>query len=176
MITIIKEWFFNCFVKISSIAYLQYLRRKHSGPSFFFLNIPILNITTLFQTWPGEWIHIILHLNSELLGNIFSCFRRTMEKEGRSTKFCLICNYVSRIIEPLTSRCAKFRFKPLATEILLTRLRMIVEAEKVNISQDGLDAIILTSEGDLRKAITTLQSCSRLGYTSSYTEFYFRTN
>lgn len=96
---------------------------------------------------------------------MFSCFRRTMEKEGRSTKFCLICNYVSRIIEPLTSRCAKFRFKPLATEILLTRLRMIVEAEKVNISQDGLDAIILTSEGDLRKAITTLQSCSRLGYT-----------
>ncbi|XP_023323635.1 replication factor C subunit 4 [Eurytemora carolleeae] len=105
---------------------------------------------------------IILDEADSMTKDAQSALRRTMEKEGRSTKFCLICNYVSRIIEPLTSRCAKFRFKPLATEILLTRLRMIVEAEKVNISQDGLDAIILTSEGDLRKAITTLQSCSRL--------------
>jgi len=91
-----------------------------------------------------------------------SALRRTMEKEGRSTKFCLICNYVSRIIEPITSRCAKFRFKPLASDILMKRLRMIVEAESVNISEEGLEAILFTSEGDLRKAITTLQSCSRL--------------
>lgn len=80
-----------------------------------------------------------------------SALRRTMEKEGRSTKFCLICNYVSGIIEPITSRCAKFRFKPLASDILLKRLRMIVEAESVNISE-GLEAVI-TSEGTLRKAI-----------------------
>ena len=84
-----------------------------------------------------------------------------MEKEGRSTKFCLICNYVSRIIEPITSRCAKFRFKPLSKETLLKRLELIVAAEAVTISPAGLDAIIMTSEGDLRRAITTLQSCAR---------------
>ena len=91
-----------------------------------------------------------------------SALRRTMEKSGRSTKFCLICNYVSRIIEPITSRCAKFRFKPLAREILVKRLELISGEENVTVSKDGMEAIILTSEGDLRKAITSLQSCARL--------------
>ena len=91
-----------------------------------------------------------------------SALRRTMEKSGRSTKFCLICNYVSRIIEPITSRCAKFRFKPLARDILVKRLNLICEQEKVIVEEEGMEALVLTSEGDLRKAITSLQSCARL--------------
>eukprot|EP00088_Acartia_fossae_P065366 TRINITY_DN8059_c0_g1_i1.p1 TRINITY_DN8059_c0_g1~~TRINITY_DN8059_c0_g1_i1.p1 ORF type:complete len:360 (-),score=96.53 TRINITY_DN8059_c0_g1_i1:546-1625(-) len=105
---------------------------------------------------------IILDEADSMTKDAQSALRRTMEKEGRTTKFCLICNYVSRIIEPITSRCAKFRFKPLAHDILQTRLKMIVEAENVNISSEGIEAVIKTSEGDLRKAITTLQSCFRL--------------
>ena len=58
-----------------------------------------------------------------------------MEKEGRTTRFCLICNYVSRIIEPLTSRCAKFRFRPLAKDVLVQRLEMIAAGEKINVAQ-----------------------------------------
>ena len=85
-----------------------------------------------------------------------------MEKEGKTTKFCLICNYVSRIIEPLTSRCAKFRFKPLANEILVDRLKMIAEKENVQVSSEAFQAILDTSEGDLRRAITTLQSAAKL--------------
>merc|ERR1719414_1588320 len=88
---------------------------------------------------------IILDEADSMTKDAQSALRRTMEKEGKSTKFCLICNYVSRIIEPITSRCAKFRFKPLASDILLKRLRMIVQEESVKISDSGLEAVIATS-------------------------------
>ncbi|XP_014669473.1 PREDICTED: replication factor C subunit 4-like isoform X2 [Priapulus caudatus] len=91
-----------------------------------------------------------------------AALRRTMEKQSKTTRFCLICNYVSRIIEPITSRCSKFRFKPLANEILLKRLKEICEKENVKCDEKGLEVILDTSEGDMRKAITTLQSASRL--------------
>merc|ERR1719470_178234 len=81
-----------------------------------------------------------------------AALRRTKEKQTKTTRFCLICNYVSRIIEPITSRCAKFRFKPLSVDSIKERLQLITSAENVDISEDGMDAIVLTSEGDLRKA------------------------
>lgn len=111
---------------------------------------------------------IILDEADSMTRDAQSALRRTMEKEGKSTKFCLICNYVSRIIEPLTSRCAKFRFKPLANDILVGRLKMIAEKEDVHVSSEAFQAILDTSEGDLRKAITTLQSAAKLhGETAS---------
>ncbi|KAG5682461.1 hypothetical protein PVAND_011812 [Polypedilum vanderplanki] len=91
-----------------------------------------------------------------------AALRRTMEKETRTTRFCLICNYVSKIIEPITSRCTKFRFIPLHEEKIIERLKFIAEQEKFNIEDEALKSIVETSNGDLRKAITTLQSCYRL--------------
>lgn len=91
-----------------------------------------------------------------------SALRRTMEKASKSTRFCLICNYVSRIIEPLTSRCSKFRFKPLSKETLTNRLQYIAGEEGVTLEDGVLDSIIDFSEGDLRKAITLMQSAHRL--------------
>ncbi|XP_067669616.1 replication factor C subunit 4-like [Haliotis asinina] len=99
-----------------------------------------------------------------------AALRRTMEKESRTTRFCLICNYVSRIIEPITSRCAKFRFKPLSEEILTKRLKLICEKENVNCDEKAIKALMETSEGDLRKAITYLQSSSRLKGEEAITE------
>lgn len=91
-----------------------------------------------------------------------AALRRTMEKETRTTRFCLVCNYVSRIIEPITSRCTKFRFTPLGHEKIVERLRFICGEEKLKIDDNALDKIVETSAGDMRKAITTLQSCYRL--------------
>jgi replication factor C subunit 2/4 len=85
-----------------------------------------------------------------------------MEKESKTTRFCLICNYISRIIEPLTSRCSKFRFKPLSTEVMKRRLEYICTQEQVKCNDKALDVIIDVSEGDMRKAITFLQSVHQL--------------
>ncbi|EDW15757.1 uncharacterized protein Dmoj_GI10150 [Drosophila mojavensis] len=91
-----------------------------------------------------------------------AALRRTMEKESRSTRFCLICNYVSRIIVPITSRCSKFRFKALGETQIIARLKHICMQENVNIDPDAYKSIVKISGGDMRRAITTLQSCYRL--------------
>lgn len=91
-----------------------------------------------------------------------AALRRTMEKESKTTRFCLVCNYVSRIIEPITSRCTKFRFKALARDKIIDRLQYICHEENVQIDNNVFDIIVDISDGDMRRAITTLQSCFRL--------------
>lgn len=85
-----------------------------------------------------------------------------METYSRMTRFCIICNYVSRIIEPLASRCSKYRFKPLEPEHMKRRLRTVCTGENVLASDETLEAVLRVSGGDMRKAITFLQSSSQL--------------
>jgi len=91
-----------------------------------------------------------------------AALRRIIEAHSRITRFILICNYVSRIIQPLASRCAKFRFQPLPAESMKERLTLISEAEKCNLEDDQLDEILRLAEGDMRRAVTTLQSAHAL--------------
>ena len=92
-----------------------------------------------------------------------SALRRTMEKQTKNTRFCLICNYVSRIIDPITSRCMKFRFESLPKKVMVTHLEKIAASEKqIKVADEEVyREIIRVTEGDMRKSITLLQSASR---------------
>lgn len=105
---------------------------------------------------------IILDEADSMTQDAQSALRRTMETYSKITRFCLICNYVTRIIDPLASRCSKFRFKMLDQGNAKKRLEDIAEKENVNLEDGAVDKLIKCSEGDLRKAITFLQSAARL--------------
>jgi len=105
---------------------------------------------------------IILDEADSMTQDAQSALRRTMETYSKITRFCLICNYVTRIIDPLASRCSKFRFKSLDQGNAKKRLEEIARLENVGLEDGAVDALIKCSEGDLRKAITYLQSAARL--------------
>lgn len=105
---------------------------------------------------------IILDEADSMTQDAQSALRRTMETYSKITRFCLICNYVTRIIDPLASRCSKFRFKMLDQGNAKKRLQDIAGFENVKLEDGAVDTLIKCSEGDLRKAITFLQSAARL--------------
>lgn len=105
---------------------------------------------------------IILDEADSMTQDAQSALRRTMEQYSRITRFCLVCNYVTRIIEPLASRCSKFRFKALDNAAAGVRLEQIAQAENLKLEDGVVDTLIRCGEGDLRRAITYLQSAARL--------------
>jgi len=86
--------------------------------------------------------------------------RRTMERYTDTCRFILSCNYSGKIIEPIQSRCAIFRFVPLSEDDVAGYLKTVAEKEHVKLEASGLRALTEASEGDLRKAINTLQAAA----------------
>ncbi|WP_069807422.1 replication factor C small subunit [Vulcanisaeta thermophila] len=103
---------------------------------------------------------IILDEADNMTSDAQQALRRMMEMYAGITRFVLIANYVSRIIDPIQSRCAMFRFSPLPKDAVLARLREIAGREGVKITNEALEAIWDVSQGDMRKAINTLQAAA----------------
>ena len=91
-----------------------------------------------------------------------AALRRTMERYTSSTRFILSCNYSSKIIEPIQSRCAVFRFRRFKDEDVEEYIRRIAEGEGLEITEDGMKALIYLAEGDLRKVTNALQVAASL--------------
>ncbi len=92
-----------------------------------------------------------------------AALRRTMEKYSGICRFILSCNYSSKIIDPIQSRCAVFRFKPLTVDDVSGFLNMIVEKENIDITEDAVKGLIHVARGDMRRAVNSLQVAASLG-------------
>ncbi|AJF60704.1 MAG: replication factor C small subunit [archaeon GW2011_AR10] len=105
---------------------------------------------------------IFLDESDALTADAQQALRRTMEKYTRTTRFILSCNYSSRIIEPIQSRCVIFRFRGLSPQEVEKKIREIAEKEGITVDAKAIEAINYVSEGDLRKAVNVLQASSSL--------------
>lgn len=107
----------------------------------------------------GDFPYKLIFLDEadSLTSEAQSALRRTMENYTDICRFILSCNYPSKIIEPIQSRCAVYRFRPLLNKYIAERINYIVEKEKINLTNDGLNAIVYVADGDMRRAINALQ-------------------
>ncbi|CAE6493590.1 MAG: replication factor C small subunit [Candidatus Nitrosotenuis sp.] len=106
---------------------------------------------------------IILDEADEMTGDAQTALRRIIEDTSKFCRFILIANNISKIIEPIQSRCAVFKFTRIEENDVVTHLKEIAKKEKVKVDEDGLKMIYDYTEGDLRHAINLLQASSSLG-------------
>lgn len=114
------------------------------------------------QAIGGDFKIIFLDEADALTKDAQHALRRTMEMFTTICRFILSCNYSSKIIEPIQSRCALFRFRPLSDEDIRKRIEYIAAQERLKLTESGIRAILYVSEGDLRRAINALQSAASI--------------
>ena len=109
---------------------------------------------------------IILDEADEMTSEAQTALRRIIEDSSKTTRFIIICNYLSQIIEPIQSRCVVFRFMRLAKEDVIGYLKMICEKEGVKYEEKALSQIYGATSGDLRHSINILQASAGMGSVS----------
>jgi replication factor C small subunit len=110
----------------------------------------------------GDFKIIFLDEADALTKDAQNAMRRSMEKYSKVARFILSANYSSKIIGPIQSRCALFRFRPLKSEAIKNRLLFIGKQEGVTITDEAMENLLSASEGDLRRAINMLQSSAAI--------------
>ena len=109
---------------------------------------------------------IILDEADEMTSEAQTALRRIIEDSARTTRFIIICNYLSQIIEPIQSRCVVFRFTRLPKEVVIDHLEMICKQQKVKYEEKALAQIYAATGGDLRHSINIIQAAAGMGSVS----------
>jgi replication factor C small subunit len=109
---------------------------------------------------------IILDEADEMTSEAQTALRRIIEDSSKTTRFIIICNYLSQIIEPIQSRCVVFHFTRLAKEDVIDYLKMICEKEGIKYEEKALEQIYTATSGDLRHSINILQASTGMGSVS----------
>jgi replication factor C small subunit len=109
---------------------------------------------------------IILDEADEMTSEAQTALRRIIEDSARTTRFVIICNYLSQIIEPIQSRCVVFRFTRLPKEDVIDHLKMICEQQEVKYEEKALAQIYEATGGDLRHSINIMQAAAGMGSVS----------
>jgi len=94
-----------------------------------------------------------------------AALRRTMESYAKTCRFILSCNYSSKIIDPIQSRCAIYRFRPLGPQAVQEEIARIAAKEHLTVIPEAMDAMVYIAQGDMRKAINALQGAAILSTT-----------
>merc|ERR1719220_3360382 len=119
----------------------------------------ILNFASTRTIFNSGFKLVILDEADAMTNDAQNALRRIIEKFTDNVRFCLICNYLSKIIPALQSRCTRFRFGPLDPEQIMPRLVHVCEEESVDVTDDGKEALMRLSQGDMRRVLNILQSC-----------------
>lgn len=118
-------------------------------------------IKSFVQTRPlvGHQVKLVLLDEADALTvEAQSALRRIIEKNTKLARFCLCCNYSDKILNPLQSRCTKFRFSGIGDKYMKEKVHEIVRSENISIDESAIESIIEISSGDARKVINLLQS------------------
>jgi len=111
----------------------------------------------------AEFKIIFMDEADALTSDAQAALRRTMEKYSKICRFVLSCNYSSKIIDPIQSRCAVFRFRPLTSEDVREYLSNIIKSENVKIDGPALEGLVHVAKGDMRRAVNSLQVAASTG-------------
>ncbi|MFW9965525.1 MAG: replication factor C small subunit [Candidatus Thorarchaeota archaeon] len=123
----------------------------------------IKNFARIMPSGDAPFKILVLDEADHLTADAQHALRRTMESYAGSCRMVLICNYSSRIIPPIQSRCAIFRFARLSDSSITERLNYIAKKEKISANAAGIQAILYLAEGDMRAAINLLQASASAG-------------
>merc|ERR1719393_1007166 len=125
-----------------------------------FVSVKQLFASAASSTAAGQPKLVILDEADNMTNAAQFALRRMIEQYAPNARFILICNYSSKIIPALQSRCTKLRFAPLKEDEIVGRLRYVAKNENVELTDTGLKAIVTVGGGDMRKVLNIFQTTS----------------